>query len=67
MCACVFVGAQDQDLYLPRLLADGVDPHFDKLLHSIAHISKKIPRHAIKLIERWRDAQSDPNAVRHAA
>ena len=46
-------------MYLPTLLGEGVDPAFDDLLRSIAHIGKKLPKLVIDLVMNWRKDQSE--------
>jgi hypothetical protein len=46
-------------MYLPLILGEGVDAAFDKLLESMAFISKKLPRLVIDLVMRWRKTQGE--------
>lgn len=41
------------------MLAEGVDPAFDDLFASIAHISRNLPKLVIDLIMRWRKSQNE--------
>ncbi|KAH9822443.1 hypothetical protein DFH28DRAFT_1119418 [Melampsora americana] len=51
--------SNEDDLYIPAWIGQGVDPSFDATFDSLAQVSRKNPNQVINFVMRWKSRQGD--------